>query len=812
MLASAALLTLYAGLVTIVAATARWARRPIDRVSLLVFALLPLVLLAPGVIADRTPVPTDHVLGKVTPWKATPAGGPHNATLSDFASQFAPWAKAVRVAWKEGSLPLRDRWNGCGTALAGNGQSAAFFPLTLASFALPLARAFVFLAASRLLLAFGGAWLWLRELRISAASARFGALCFGLSFALTPWLYHPAAASVCLWPWVLFALELARSDRRRAFWLAVILFAVWPLSGHLESVALGVLFAALWIAGRALQREISPRVLAIFGSGAAIGLGLAAFFLVPHALALAASNRLVLARDPSHLAYVPWVPYSPGWPGGFVTSFFPRSFGDTVDSPMIRGAAGSMVEMGFGYFGIVGWAVALQALRPGSRRRSAEKVLLALVLFGWLAAMEIGPFGRIVAAIPGIGLAPPLRILLFVSIAGCAAAAFELDRLERDRAEASARRPWVFLASVCLALGAIAVLVFLRLRPLHEAAGGLASQKTALGIALAALSAAGIAAFVWRAPARRPGLAAILTAMAAAELFYQAARLYRFYPSTTLYPTTPLLAFLQAQPRPFRVAGIGIDLYPNTNVFPALEDIRTHDPAERRDYVELLDAAAGYPPFDYFKTLHDVNAPIVDFLNVKFLIGDAGARPPGEKWVRVYDGADGSVFENRRVLPRLFAPAEVHFVPEEAATARTGLARFGPAFRSFVSSGGGFDKTAFVITSSRRGARDLVGNDRLLASRRLSETTNRAVFDVTAGGGAPAILVSSYVDDGGWEARTDGAPAETFAANGAFLAVAVPPGHSRLELSYTPPGFRSGLLVTALAAAAALAVAIRRRV
>jgi hypothetical protein len=813
LLVSATLVTLYAGGVIAVALAARWAGRAFDRASLSTFALLPLLFVWPGVFQDRTPVPTDHVVGHVTPWKSLPGSEPHNATLSDFASQFAPWAKAVRVAWKEGSLPFRDRWNGCGTALAANGQSAAFSPLTVASFALPLARAFVFLGACRLFLAFAGAWLWLRELGVSTSSARFGAVSFGLSFALTPWLFHPAAASVCLWPWVLFALELARSDRRRAFWLTVILFAAWPLSGHLESMALGLLFAGLWIVARVLQRRLPAMAFATFGLGAAIGLGLAAFLLVPHARVVAASNRLVLARDPSHLAHVPWTPYQPGWLGGFVSSLFPRSFGDAVDSPMIPGAAGSIVEMGFGYFGIVGWALVLQVLRPGSRRRSAEKALLGLILVGWLASMEIGPFRWIVEAIPGIGLSPPLRILLFVSIAGCAAAAFELDRLQRDAAETSARRPWPFLVSACLALAAAAVVVFLRLRPLHEAAGGLASQKFALRIALAALSAAGIAAFAWRGPARRRGLAAALTVIAGAELFYQGARLYRFYPTATLYPATPLLAFLQAQPGPFRVVGTGVALYPNTNVFPGLEDVRTHDPAERRDYLELLDAAAGYPPFDYFKPLRDVNAPILDFLNVKYLIGDAGVGPPGEKWFRVYDGPDGSVWENRRVLDRLFAPATIHFVEAGPASPPRRLARFGPDFRRFLESRTSFDQAAFVLASPGDRTHDVARNNRLIRARRISESTNRAIYDVVVGGDTPALLVSSYADDGGWEVSINGSRAPALAANGPFLAVAAPPGASRIELTYTPPGFRTGLSVTVLGvvAVAVAGVAPRRR-
>lgn len=81
------------------------------------------------------------------PWNTHPEVRRYNPYLSDVATQFLPWAKAMRSAWAEGSAPWRDRWNGCGTPLAANGQSAAFSPLTLLALPLPLPSAFLLSAA-----------------------------------------------------------------------------------------------------------------------------------------------------------------------------------------------------------------------------------------------------------------------------------------------------------------------------------------------------------------------------------------------------------------------------------------------------------------------------------------------------------------------------------------------------------------------------------------------------------------------------------------------------------------------------------------
>ena len=82
------------------------------------------------------------------------------------------------------------------------------------------------------------------------------------------------------------------------------------------------------------------------------------------------------------------MPYKPGWLGGFLTSLFPTAYGDLIESPMIPGAAGSIVEMGFGYFGVLGWSCALLVLRPGSRRCRKEWILFAILLFGVCGAMS----------------------------------------------------------------------------------------------------------------------------------------------------------------------------------------------------------------------------------------------------------------------------------------------------------------------------------------------------------------------------------------------------------------------------------------
>ena len=352
-------------------------------------------------------------------------------------------------------------------------------------------------------------------------------------------------------------------------------------------------------------------------------------------------------------------------------------------------------------------------------------------------------------------------------------------------------------------------------RGAYETAGALPAQRHAFLAAGAAL-AAGFAAFAATSGKAerflRWGLP-LLTLLAAAELSYQGARLYAWDPPDRLYVQTPLVRFLRGRPLPFRVVGEGSMFFPNVSVFAGVEDVRTHDPAERRDYVEFLDATCGYDPTPYFKTIVNVNAPGLDFLNTRYLIAAPGRTAPSEKWTRVYDGPDGTVFENARVMPRVFAPARVRVVRKQASGMLPTPAgeAYGTPFHELFGDVD-WHREALVLDDGRGGFRaaELAAEGRVEVSD-YAETTNTVRFRSRVGG-APggATLVTSLVEDGGWRGRDEnGAPIALARANGPFLALHVASGDHSVRLDYASPGFRLGravslasLLLGALAAAA----------
>ncbi len=229
------LVALYALCVAAAAWAARFLESPIPRRWLLLLALAPVLFLWQGFLLGRTPVPANQAYLTVPSPDATPT----NVWANDVARQLAPWAQAVRLAWRDGELPHRNRWNGCGMALGANGQSAAYSPLTLAGLILPLPAAFTLWVAVRLFLALCGTWLWLGALGVSRGTSLFGAVALSFSFSMTAWLAFPLSAALGLWPMILWTIERLREPRvaDRAFVLLTALFFLLPLTGHTETAA-----------------------------------------------------------------------------------------------------------------------------------------------------------------------------------------------------------------------------------------------------------------------------------------------------------------------------------------------------------------------------------------------------------------------------------------------------------------------------------------------------------------------------------------------------------------------------------------------
>jgi hypothetical protein len=188
-----------------------------------------------------------------------------------------------------------------------------------------------------------------------------------------------------------------------------------------------------------------------------------------------------------------------------------------------------------------------------------------------------------------------------------------------------ARWRWFWLAALAVILGCM-----FGVAPLARAVGALPGFKFSpltrlqliLPIPIAFLAAAG-AALITR---RHVLIAAVIAAAAAADLGVFAGRFYPYLaPATSMPPATPTIAFLQSQPKPFRVAPFFDYFWPNAAELYRIEDLRSHFSSEARyrKMLERLDPtsfgnASTVIQFNALK--FDLTDPLVSMLGVRYFV------------------------------------------------------------------------------------------------------------------------------------------------------------------------------------------------
>ncbi|HEX2060751.1 MAG TPA: hypothetical protein VHK90_08415, partial [Thermoanaerobaculia bacterium] len=155
------------------------------------------------VFTTKLPVPVDEVM-RGYPYRGVfGAVAPRNPLTNDTVKQILPWMQVAREELFAGRAPLWNRYQFSGYPLLGNGQSAPFAPLFLATLFVPLPQQIVAMAGVKIFLALIFGWLFLRDER----GALFGSAIFAFSVFQTVYLYYPMTTVTSLLPAAAFAVR-----------------------------------------------------------------------------------------------------------------------------------------------------------------------------------------------------------------------------------------------------------------------------------------------------------------------------------------------------------------------------------------------------------------------------------------------------------------------------------------------------------------------------------------------------------------------------------------------------------------------------
>jgi hypothetical protein len=704
-----------------------------------------------------------------------------NTNIHDVPMQIVPWMHQVRESWRTFDVPLWNPMVGTGMPLMANGQSTPLSPLRLLTLPLSLGRAMTAECAMKLLLALVLTYLFCRQ-RHSQTASVLAAIAFGCSTWMLTWLQFPIAAGAAFLPGVLLVIDrLLEGFTRRRFLAATFMFAVAVLAGHPETIYhVGLIAAAygIWVAlierkTRETERRTrntehgtkpgtGPRSVfrvpcSAFGllsvaAAAATAALLTAPFLVPFAEAVLRSQRFAEVRAPQS-SLIP--PYS-DFPSA-VLLLQPRFFGEL---PIERPWGPTTLESVCGFSGVLAIAAAIAAaIVIVTRRRWRERETLYVVGFVFSVGVVLGwpVITEVFHAVAG--LAPTMRMRLGICWFGSILVASAVDHARRE-----SRVP-LLLGTLAVAL---AMLFLMRTTvfptPSHRATALLSLLPSIVVLAAIALL-----------PMRRLSLA-VVAALTFAELAIVMTNWNPVLPPRELYPRTPLIARLQqlqaAETTPFRILGTGGQLYPNANTMFGLEDVRVHDPMAGARYVALLTKTVGWNPVDYYAKWNDTATPLLDFLNVKYVITSGELND--SRYEPLYAGRDGRIYANRTVLPRFYAVRNILLGGD-------------------VATHTDWRYTAIATRLPRE------QRDALLAPWITADTTVSIVgahpdrYTLRIHAPRPTLIVSSIPNVPGWRV-----PFPIVEVNDLFLGFVVPAGDHEVKVAYRPLSFYASSAVALL--------------
>lgn len=573
------------------------------RVAALFYALVLAFLFKP-MTGPYVNFPTD-VAELISPWSATAPAGRSKFNVSryemqDVVFQMAPWAHQVRESWKSLEVPLFNPLAGSGVPLMANMQSQALSPFRLLALPLSLGHSMTAEAAMKILVALTFTFLYCRR-RYDVLPSVTGAIAFGFGTFVIAWLNMPHATVAAFLPAVIYAIDLLAETR--TFGRLVFASVLGPLilfGGHPETTAHIVFFAtlyALWVIAFARDRL---RLIGFLAAACVIAACLSAPLLLPFAETLRGTVRYEETKAHPHTE---------------ATAY--SDFASLV--PLVDPRKGSRAEVicGFaGFLGIAAWfgLLARVIAKRDWRSHEAWLVIATVLVFATIDDWAIAaPFRQLFA------LSLNYRMRLFFCFLAAAMTAALVQHARRER-----------LPLIASLIGGVALLAYL-----HAKADIALLTSAAVLIAAATRIRLAVAAAVF------------------AELWLAAHDWNPIRPIREVYPRTPLieaLTRLQAN-QPYRMAGLGGALFPNTQALFGLEDARVHDPMATSRYARTLGAAMPYTTGEYYWKFTDANAPMIDALNVKWLVTDPGVALAG-KWKLLYDGLDGRIYENGTVRPR----------------------------------------------------------------------------------------------------------------------------------------------------------------
>ncbi|NIU78486.1 MAG: hypothetical protein GWN71_34495, partial [Gammaproteobacteria bacterium] len=279
---------------------AAWVDRDVAAVAVVV--VLGVLAFSPWWAGGRVFAPLDLLDGFYQPWAGpSPRASAHNHFTSDAVTNFLVYRRIAEESFAE------DGWIGWSDRTYGGRPEHANTMATYGDWTVQLHRYLGFWTAWHLgllgqfLVAGLGMLVLLRSRGATPLVGALGAVAYGANSQFVLWIYHRWQLGAFAWvPWLVWSIGRYRAGRGWAWPLVPAFMALAFLGGNLQTCGfVALVIGAAWL-GWAVRwsprLRVDGRLTAHLAAWTALGVGLAAFTLVPEAFAYAETLEVGLDR------------------------------------------------------------------------------------------------------------------------------------------------------------------------------------------------------------------------------------------------------------------------------------------------------------------------------------------------------------------------------------------------------------------------------------------------------------------------------------------------------------------------------------
>lgn len=759
-----------------------------------------LVFFYPIWLENKVALPADITVGAYYPWldykyEGFPAGVPiKNPITTDVISFMYPMQTYAIKILKSGQWPL---WNNLilgGIPLLANFQSAPFSLVNIFYLFLPNLDAWNLQIILQLILAAVFTYLLLREFERTKLASVAGGIFYGFSGFLMIWLeWNGHSLTAAFFPLIiLLTLKILKTFQVKWGVLLAITLALQIFSGYPQIILYQ--FMALLLLVIIFDRKIlfNVKKLFILGIFFFLGISLAAIQIIPAAELLSFSQRGV--EDVLNTsAFLPWQQ--------IITFIAPDYFGNHATGNY-WGSGDYTLNTGFS--GVVVFILASLGFLTFKKEKAA-KFSLGLIILALVICLP-NPLSIFLkeSGLLGLQAASAHRALFLMNLGFALLAAFGIDSINKVSLKSVIRS--MYLPGILLGGYVLATLLMMFLIKQDPVFGIEIYRNLMIGlrnlfVPSLTLVATGTLLMLNLRLKRNQIISVLVIAIAVFELFRFGWKFTPFAERQLVFPSTPVLEFLQKQEKPFRV--VAEDAIPiNMMMAYNLETLEGYDavyPINIAKYISALNSgSAENLPMGRYGSVDNLDSNLLDIANSKYILAlkrgndnspDENGQVPEEfkSFDEVFSDKTVVVLENKNVIPRARIFHNFEIIEDSTKQLETLIDQNFPVN----------DK---LILDEDPGISIATGSETVSTV----EEFNKKVLQVNSSSNGLLFIGDSFYP--GWKAYVDNKETKILRANYNFMAIPVEAGEHMVEVQYLPDSFEKGKMISLISAIILLGV------